>query len=302
MRKTPTPSKQVVRVRYEAPAGYELDLEMFSLSEFRRRVSAEHLRKPQRVDFHVLLYVTEGRCVHMVDFERFACRQGTLLVLSPGQIQRFDAKSTDWEGWMVIFRPELLPAQASAADSSEHDALYLLADLSVHRALSGSEQEAVTESLERMVADAQLRTSTGALQSLLRHQLMALLMRLQLIQGKGRAESNTAPVLLQRFKRFRLTVERELAHLHQVADYSKLIGCSQKSLQRASLSVVGVSAKAYLSQRIALEAKRLLVHTDQSVSAIADSLGFDEATNFVKFFRHQVDTVPSEFRRRHTMR
>ena len=114
MRRTPTPTEQIIQVRYEAPAGYELDLEIFSLSEFRRRVSAEHLRKPQRVDFHVLLYVTKGRCLHMVDFETIPCKCGTLLVLSPGQIQRFDVKSTAWDGWMVIFRPELLPARASA--------------------------------------------------------------------------------------------------------------------------------------------------------------------------------------------
>jgi AraC-like DNA-binding protein len=300
MSKKLTSGKQIIRVRYDAPASYELDLEIFPLSEFRRRVSVEHLRKPQRVDFHVLLYVTEGRCTHMVDFESLACRRGTLLVLSPGQIQRFDVKSTDWEGWLVIFRPEFLPARASATVISEQDALYQLADLSVHRTLSGSEQEAVTETLERMAVDARLRTNTSALHSLLRHQLLALLVRLHLIQAKGGSATAAAPVLLRRFKRYRLAVEQELHHLHRVADYANLIGCSQKSLQRASLEVVGVSAKTFLSQRIVLEAKRLLVHTDQPMSVIADKLGFDEATNFVKFFRREAGSAPGEFRRRHS--
>jgi AraC-like DNA-binding protein len=300
MSKKLTSSKQIARVRYDAPAGYALDLEIFRLSEFRRRVSVEHLRKPQRVDFHVLLYVTAGRCTHMVDFESLACRQGTLLVLSPGQIQRFDAKSPDWEGWFVIFRPEFLPARVSATVISEQDALYQLADLSVHRTLSRSEQEAVTENLERMAVDARLRATTSTLHSLLRHQLLALLVRLHLIQAKGEPASAVAPILLQRFKRYRLAVEHEFHHLHRVTDYAKLIGCSQKSLQRATLEVAGVSAKTFLSERIALEAKRLLVHTDQPMSVIADKLGFDEATNFVKFFRREAGVAPGEFRRRHS--
>jgi AraC-like DNA-binding protein len=238
----------------------------------------------------------------MVDFEPLACGRGTLLVLSPRQMQRFDAKTTDWEGWLVIFRPEFLPAKAFATVIGEQDALCQLADLSVHRTLSESEQEAVTESIERMAADARLRTNTSALHSLLRHQLLALLVRLHLIQAKGGPASAAAPVLLQRFKRYRIAVEHELHHLHRVADYAKLIGCSQKSLQRATLDVAGMSAKTFLSQRIVLEAKRLLVHTGQPVSVIADKLGFDEATNFVKFFRREAGVPPGDFRRRHTVR
>ena len=302
MRQPAAPPKQVKRVHYEAPAGYGLDLEILSLAEFRRRVSPAHLRGPQRVDFHVLLYVSEGRCVHTVDFESFACHRGNLLLLSPGQVQQFAARSTGWQGWMVIFRPELFPARPSASDNSDHDTPYSLTDLPVHTALSGAERDAVAETLARMASDARLHTGAAALQRLLRHQLLALLTRLYVIQSAGRGSPTTVPVLLQRFRRYRLAVEREFARLHHVADYAKLIGCSQKSLQRASLSIAGVSAKAYLSQRVALEAKRLLVHTDQPVSVISDSLGFDEVTNFVKFFRRLTGTVPGEFRRKHTPR
>ncbi len=65
------------------------------------------------------------------------------------------------------------------------------------------------------------------------------------------------------------------------------------------LEVSGVNAKTYLSQRITLEAKRLLAHTGAPVSRIADKLGFDEATNFVKFFRREAGCSPGEFRKRH---
>ena len=60
-----------------------------------------------------------------------------------------------------------------------------------------------------------------------------------------------------------------------------------------------MTAKAFIAARIALEAKRLLVHTNYSVATIADKLGFDEPTNFSKFFRREARCTPAEFRRMH---
>jgi AraC-like DNA-binding protein len=48
---------------------------------------------------------------------------------------------------------------------------------------------------------------------------------------------------------------------HAVAGYARLLGCSEKSLGRAVQQIAGITAKQFLSQRIALEANRLLVHT-----------------------------------------
>ena len=83
-----------------------------------------------------------------------------------------------------------------------------------------------------------------------------------------------------------------------MADYARLLGCSHRSLSRATLDVAGVPAKAFLAGRIALEAKRLLAHTAAPVSTIADQLGFAEATNFVKFFKRAAGCAPGTFRRR----
>lgn len=105
---------------------------------------------------------------------------------------------------------------------------------------------------------------------------------------------------LQRFERFRQTVEQRFATWHQVADYAHQLGCTEKTLTRAAMAAVGMSAKVFIASRINLEAKRLLAHTDLPVALIADKLGFDEATNFSKFFKRDTGCTPAEFRRRQT--
>ncbi len=235
----------------------------------------------------------------MVDFESIACGQGSLLILQPGQVHCFDA-TTDWQGWLVIFRPEFLLPKETTTLVTELE-VSPLCELPVHLAMTEDAQQAVVESITRMFRDAQLKTSSTSLHILLQSQLSALLNRLHLIVACCEQTERVAPVLLQRFKRYRLAVEQDFQHRHRVTDYAKLMGCSEKSLGRTVQEVSGMSAKAFLSQRIALEAKRLLAHTGLPVSVIAYKLGFDEATNFVKFFRREAGCLPGDFRRRHTV-
>ncbi|MFI0233893.1 helix-turn-helix domain-containing protein [Streptomyces sp. NPDC017086] len=57
-------------------------------------------------------------------------------------------------------------------------------------------------------------------------------------------------------------------------------------------------AKAFIGDRLVLEAKRLLLHTQLPASAVADRLGFSSTTVFTRFFRHRTSETPLGFRRR----
>ena len=284
-------------VGYHPPAGYGLALEILSLSELRRRVSADYLRSPERIAFHMLICVTQGHCTHMVDFDTVACRPGSLLTLRPGQIQRFDTAS-DWNGWLVLFRPEFLFPLKAVVAIDDLETYGSLEALPMSLSLSRIEHRAIVQSIVQMSNDAKLRAPPKQLDGLLRQQLYALLMRLHLFQHGHANSKEVVSINLQRFRRYRQLVEREFSRLHRVADYANLLGCSAKSLSRATWDVVGMAAKVFLAERIALEAKRLLAHTAAPVSAIADQLGFDEATNFVKFFKRAAGCRPGDFRRR----
>lgn len=63
-----------------------------------------------------------------------------------------------------------------------------------------------------------------------------------------------------------------------------------------SLAATGRTAKEIIDARVMLEAKRLLIHTDRPVAAIAADLGFSEPTNFVKYFTIRAGMAPGAFR------
>lgn len=294
----------IARIGYRPTAPYALDLEVFSWRSLRARVPPPELRRPHRLEFQQLVCVTRGGCTHVMDFEPVPCKPGSVLVFQPSQTEQYDVAS-EWDGWLVLFRPEFLfmpSARASAGSTAELNLVGILAGLPRHLALAPAEFRLFRSVLAQMHADSQLAAPAAQTHALLRHQLCTLLVRLDLahrrMQEEGR-QRTAAPAELHRFQRFQQLLEQSFQRWHQVTRYANALGCTERTLTRATLAAAGLTAKAFIGARIALEAKRLLVHTTLPVATIADRLGFDDASNFVKFFKREAACTPQAFRRRH---
>ena len=289
---------EIQRLGYQPQAPYQLDLEVFSMADLRLR-GKEQVRVTHRYEFHTVACVTQGTCTQMVDFKSIACAPGSLLVVRAGQAHNYGADA-DWVGWNLLFRPEfVLPVLTTSHD------LKLALDLErlpEHMVLSDQELRKATDLFQQMREDTLMNALLGAPQEdvhrLLRHQLHTLLTRLSILQGKRQTQEPLVSPASQRFQRFQQLVDKRFAQWHQVADYANQLGYTEKSLARAVAAAAGTTAKAFIAARINLEAKRLLVHLDMPVAAIAEKLGFDEPTNFSKFFKREVGCAPAEFRKR----
>ena len=60
--------------------------------------------------------------------------------------------------------------------------------------------------------------------------------------------------------------------------------------------VLGIPAGEVIRNRIVLEAKRLLVNLQLSISEIAYTLNFEDNSYFTKFFKKYAGVTPEEFR------
>lgn len=285
---------EIQRLGYQPQALYRLDLEVFSVADLRLRAK-EELRLTHRYEFHTLVCVTQGTSTQMVDFQSVTCAPGSLLVVRAGQAHNY-GPDEDWDGCNLLFRPEfVLPVSMTSHDLKLS---FDLERLPEHMALSTQELRKVTDLLQQMREDTLLDAPQEDVHALLRHQLHTLLSRLSILQGRRQTQAPLISPASQRFQRFQQLVDKRFAEWHQVADYANQLGYTEKSLARAVAAAAGTTAKAFIAARINLEAKRLLVHLDMPVATIAEKLGFDEPTNFSKFFKREVGCTPAEFRRR----
>jgi AraC family transcriptional activator of pobA len=67
-------------------------------------------------------------------------------------------------------------------------------------------------------------------------------------------------------------------------------------LNRALKEVTGKTTSQLIAERILLEARGLLKHTDWNISEIAWCLGFEELPHFINFFKKSAETTPKAFR------
>ena len=95
---------------------------------------------------------------------------------------------------------------------------------------------------------------------------------------------------------FKHLVDARYHQWHKVNDYAAEVHLSPKYLSQTVKQFTGKSAKEFIQDRLVLEAKRLLLHTDLSVKEVAYKIGFEEPLHFSAFFKKKAGVSPSSFR------
>lgn len=84
--------------------------------------------------------------------------------------------------------------------------------------------------------------------------------------------------------------------LKTAQDYAARLSVHVNHLNRSVREVTGKSTTTMITDRIIIEAKALLQHTDWSIGDIAYGLGFEYPTHFNNYFKKMTGTVPKSVR------
>nr|WP_055491076.1 helix-turn-helix domain-containing protein [Streptomyces sp. TP-A0356] len=267
-------------------------LEITDLETLHGRVSDGSLEHVHRVDFHTVTLITEGSGEHTVDFVTHACRPGTLLWVHPGQVQRFGRPGT-MNGTHLLFTPAFPPHIGGTdrlVDEWYGPVCWQLG--------AGADYTALSTLLAQMRAEV-TRPDGAVSPQILQLLLAAVLLHIDRLRRRGERGDPYAGGEI--YTRFRGELERSYATTRRAEDYARRLGCSVRTLTRACQAATGQPVKLVIDTRVALEAQRLLAHSDEPVATIARRLGFSEPTNFGKFFTRHTGTNPGDFRRTHQL-
>ena len=268
-------------------AGFEI----VDLATLHRRRRGRDPRAFHRVDFHTITLITSGSGEHSIDFVTYPCRPGTLLWVRPGQVQRFDGRAATG-GTHLLFTPSFPPVFSSA------ERLVTPWYGTACWQLGASPEYATLATLLAQLRAEYDRPAAVVSPEILQLQLATVLLHIdRLPRPAGRGDPFAGGEI---YARFRAELERSYASTRRAQDYAAHLGYSVKTLTRACLAATGQSVKQIIDARVALEAQRLLAHTEQPVASIARRLGFSEPTNFGKFFTRHTGTTPGDFRQAHS--
>lgn len=111
--------------------------------------------------------------------------------------------------------------------------------------------------------------------------------------ASGAGSRNSANSYVQKGIEF---ISANYSYAITVEDIADYVGVSRSHLFRSFEAVTGLSPKEFLTDFRMKQACYLLEHSGLSVTAIANSLGFDNSLYFSKTFRKQKGMSPKEFR------
>ncbi len=286
-----TDLQSIIDRRFENPRLQGLGIELMSIEKLSNTMPKMALSKPERIDFFMLLFVTSGQGTHTVDFIQQPISNGTLIFVRPGQVQQWQLDG-QYSGLLVLIQPDAIPSIVNQQNSQYQSLL----DWQVFSQLPHLVSSDLLNTFAQLGKDIDNFNESEDDIFLIRHHVFVMLLRIGRWQRQLMTTRGVQSHQIKIYHLFLKELENNYAKQHHLDFYIERLGYSASTIRRACLAAEARNAKLVIDRRIALEAKRLLVHSTLSIASIAHQLGFSEPSNFVKFFKRLVTMTPAKFR------
>ncbi len=255
---------------------------LFKISPFKEVIKKTRPHKHE--EYFELIFLKEGEGFHTIEEEKFVVSTPEVYFLKPGQLHFWQFTSIP-KGFVIIFRE----SEFDALKESELAELYRL--LSLNKRIGFSNHSYPENLLQEIYAEFQ---ASGTYSRQIIHGLLKALFGklLQLVDN----EIQKPVVSLSLFDRFQQLLTKECPRLHKVNEFAALLHTTPQNLNSTCRKQAKKSAGELISERILLEAKRYILHTDFTVNEITELISFSDTSNFVKFFKKAEGTTPLQFR------
>ena len=91
-------------------------------------------------------------------------------------------------------------------------------------------------------------------------------------------------------------LEKNIYAKKQVSDYAEMLNITPYQLNAITKALLQKTGSELINEHIILEAKRMLIGTGNQVNQVADMLGYDDPSYFIRFFKKQTGLTPEAFR------
>lgn len=244
------------------------------------------LGQPHKANFYQIVWLAEGKATIRIDFRDIPIKANEILIISAGQVCEFDTTS-DYSGKLILFTGSFFTVtelDANFLHTSEIlNPVSLNTTVPLCPQLTGNIIALLDEELKKTTDNFQ----TGIAQSYL---------RVILLETERQLTKSHPPVVSNVGRKFYNAVEQHFRENRNTDYYVDLLGVNEKNLSKEVKTLTGKTPKVYIDSRTILEAKRLLSYSNLSAKEIGFELGFDEPTNFTKYFRKHTGTTPAQFR------
>ena len=239
-----------------------------------------------RDDYHFFIVQEAGSAVIEIDFERYKVNGPAIVYIHPGQIHS-----------MISFKNISASFLAIKSDSVQPGYLELLQDIApVKPLVLKKEHLLIFSEMSTLCVRLSERKNDRLQHSFLKdgcNAFIGLVISQYLKRYKSIDKLSRFEVITKAFKAL---LEINFITAKRPAEYAERLNITVAYLNECVKNTTGYSVSHHIQQRIILEAKRLLYHSDKSVEEIAAELGYDDYPYFSRLFTNVAGMSALTFR------
>lgn len=277
--------------------------EIHPLEDFYSNDLKSHLKKnsdlvykPHKHDFYLCILFTEGSGIHEIDFNSYIVEPGSVFFLKPGQTHSwsFDSKP---EGYIFFHTQDFYELSFSNRLLNQFPFYYSQKNIP-------SLVLTATQITELQIKFKELNNEYHQTLPYQKIKITSLINTIYI--DLARCYIDSTPKEIQFSLRYIETLralEKEIDSFYNTDKsakfYADRLNISPKHLNRIVKITLGKTTTGLITERVLLEAKRLIVHSDNSLTAIAEILGFEDYAYFSKVFKSKTKITPLNFKKKY---
>jgi AraC family transcriptional activator of pobA len=269
-------------------------IEVLLLDDATFGVDGRGAREPHRHDYHELFWTRAGDGQHLIDGRAWPVRAGTVTLIGRGQVHVLE-RARGLTGAVVRFGDEVLYEGAAARSTPG----WLLGGRGARTIdVPQAQTERLASAIASLAAEAR-RPADACSADLQRHLLSTVLLWIERWYDAARTQQRDADdAEVQLHRRFTQLLERDFARHHDAAHYADALAVPPAALSRALSHATGRTTKELVTDRVMLEAARLLRYTDLTIGEVAFRTGFGDQLYFSRAFKRHYGEAPMAYRAR----
>lgn len=251
-------------------------------------------RRPHRHTFYQVLFIEKGSGSHKIDFLEHQISAPVIYFLAPGQVHDLSITDKDSLGYLINFNIDFFNSFLNKSQCIDQLPIFSFNRSISHYKIHKDDYENFKYIFLKIknIYTENVKNS----ENLLRIYLLELFYTISNKINDNTEENINITNQKNLIYRFEKLVEENYTTERYPKFYADKLAITANYLNFICKNVSGKTAGEIIRNRIILEAKRLLINSEFSISQISFQLGFEDNSYFTKFFKTNAESSPSEFR------
>ncbi|MEO0526164.1 MAG: helix-turn-helix domain-containing protein [Bacteroidota bacterium] len=284
--------KDIPQIEFKSALKEHFDFEIISIEKIKEnKLQYQHNPElPHQLKFYNLIFFTKGNGKHFVDFNWYPVQKNSLVYLTKEQVNAFDF-SKNLEGFCVIFTEKYFVGCFSTLPENFIFRLFIPQLFSpIVQIPEASDFEDYFGLLRKEYGKSNAFNYKTIIESL----FVVLISKAEHIkQNQTFHIKNTKKISL--FQKFTTLIEKKLSESRSADFYARELGITYKHLNTTCKELLHKTAKNVIDDFVILQAKRSLINSSIKSAQLAYRLGFEDPSNFTKYFKKNTGITPKQF-------